>query len=431
MKQHEMQVIQENPQKVERAFMVGLQYPDTAPERVEELLTELQELIGTLDIAVTGSLTAKIMRPQPRYLIGSGKAQEIIDAAREAEADVIVFDDALSPSQQRNWEKLAGVAVIDRQEIILDIFGHRAHTKEAELQISLAREEYDLPRLKRLWTHLSRQRGGNTGTRGEGEQQIEVDARLVQQRIAKLRKQLAEVRLKREVQRKKRMKKPIPNAAIVGYTNAGKSSLLNTLTGASVLAEDKLFATLDPTIRRVVLPNQQELLLSDTVGFIRKLPHSLIEAFKATLEEAALADFIIEVIDVTSPQIDEHHRTTTEVLAELGAEQKFVITVFNKVDLVEDSYLIPRLRKRFGRPLFVSAATGEGMETLQQRLADELDRSLHLVELLIPHDRYDLVALLHRTSNVLAESSDENGIVIKASVPSTALKAVQAYTLVT
>ncbi len=386
-----MQEISEAPNRVERAFLVGINDPrENGGEPVAHMLDELEELLRTLSIGTVGRIEVALGQARPRYLVGSGKAREIVEAARQVEADVIVFDDALSPAQQRNWEKLADLTVVDRQEIILDIFAERASTKEAELQISLARATYELPRLKRRWTHLSRQRGmsGGMGLRGEGEQQIEVDARLVQQRIAQLHRQLEEVRRKRRVQRKRRLRRPIPNCAIVGYTNAGKSSLLNALTGAEVFIEDKLFATLDPTTRRLRLPNQQELLVSDTVGFIRKLPHLLVEAFKATLEEAMVADFIVEVIDITSPDLDEHHRTTLEVLQELESGEKRMVTVFNKVDLLDAPHLIPRLRRRFDRPVFVSAVSGRGIEELKQRLAEELSEELISLKLRIPHDRY-------------------------------------------
>lgn len=424
------QMVGDTQRMVERALLVGIQHPGETEAAVSELLDELAELADTLGVGVAGRMTAKIATPSPRFFTGSGKAEEVVARARELEADVIIFDDALTPSQQRNWEGLTpDISVIERQEVILDIFGQRAKTREAELQIALARAHYDLPRLKRRWTHLHRQRGaaGGHGMRGEGEQQIEVDARMVRRKISRLQQQLEEVRLKRDVQRRRRMKKPVPNCAIVGYTNAGKSSLLNALTGADVFAENKLFATLDPTIRRLVLDNQQELLLSDTVGFIRKLPHDLIEAFKATLEEAALADFLIEVIDVNSPRIDQHHATTCEVLGELGAADKPRLVVFNKCDLVDDDFLIPRLARRFDGALFISAQTGAGLDDLRARLAAELGRELNLLRLRIPAARYDLVALLHRTSHVHEEKADEEYILVTAAIPVQTLPSVREF----
>lgn len=431
-----LQIIRETPRMVEKALLVGIQHINESTEHTREMLDELTELTDTLGVGVIGQIIAKVNKPTPKFLTGSGKAEEILAHARDIDADVVVFDDNLSPAQQRNWESLStDIAIIDRQEVILDIFGQRAKTREAELQIALARAQYDLPRLKRRWTHLHRQRGaaGGHGMRGEGEQQLEVDARLVRRRIARLESQLDEVRKKRDIQRRKRMKRPVPNCAIVGYTNAGKSSLLNALTGADVFAEDKLFATLDPTIRRIILPNQQELLLSDTVGFIRKLPHGLIEAFKATLEEAALADFLIEVIDINSPAVDEHHQTTCEVLDELGGGDKTRIIVFNKIDLMTDDFRVGQLSRRFENAVFISAHSGEGLDQLQQRLADELGRFLDLTRLTVPIARYDIVALLHRSSQIFEETMDDSGecIHIEAAVPSQTLNAVKEFVIET
>lgn len=413
---------------VERAFLVGLRHPRVEPEAVEELLDELEELVTTLGVGVRGRMVAPVRKNQSRYLVGPGKAEEIVAAAKAARADVIVFDDPITPSQQRNWESLSKLAVIDRQEVILDIFHDRAQSREAELQVALARAEYDLPRLRRRWTHLHRQRGaaGGLGGRGEGEQQVEVDARLVRGRITNLEKRLREVRKQRGVQRKQRLRKPIPVGAIVGYTNAGKSSILNALTQADVLAEDKLFATLDPTVRRVALPNNQELLLSDTVGFIRKLPHQLVEAFKSTLEEVIQAEFLVEVLDISGRLVDEHHETTREVLRELGAWDKPVIRVYNKIDLV-DSLTVRRYRRKHPDAVFVTATNGMGLDELRQRLADELTRKLYEERYLIPHSRYDLVSLLHRTGDVLEEKHEDNGVNITARVSGAVLDAVSEF----
>ncbi len=419
LKKTDLYSVKENPRKVERALLVGIEFPDSDAGNAEELLDELADLSDTLGVFVVERKVVRIRKPQSRYLTGLGKAQEIVDLSRRCEADVIIFDDYLTPSQQRNWEALADVAVIDRQEVILDIFVSRAQTREATLQVALAQAKYELPRLKRLWTHLSRQRGtsGGMGLRGEGEQQIEVDARLVQSRISRLKTQLEEVRKQRQVQRSKRLKKPVPVAAIVGYTNAGKSSLLNALTKAKVLTENKLFATLDTTVRRITLPNRQEILLTDTVGFIRKLPHLLIDAFKATLEETALADFLVEVVDVRGAKVEEQLRTTREVLNEVGAKDKSMVTVFNKIDLVSDTFTIRRLKHRYPDALFISAKTGAGLQELLARLAAELDSTLRPVQLLIPHSRYDLIARLHRTSAIISEKHEEEGVRINALVP--------------
>jgi GTPase len=413
----------------ERAFLVGIQRAGAAPETCRELLAELEELCRTLGVCVIGSTMVRLRAPQPRYLVGSGKAHEIMTLAREAGADVLVFDDPLSPSQQRNWESLADLAVIDRQEVILDIFAARAQTREAALQVALARATYALPRLQRRWTHLHRQRGavGGQGMRGEGEQQLELDSRMVREQIMRLKEQIEEVKKHRRVQRSHRLKRPLPVAAIVGYTNAGKSSLLKALTGTDVFIEDKLFATLDATVRRLALANHQELLLVDTVGFIRKLPHLLVDAFKSTLEETLMADVLIEVIDVTSVALDEHRRTTRAVLEEIGAGAKPVIAALNKIDCIADDLTRRRLQRAHPDAIPISALTGEGLAQLAETLGRALDENLAEQDLLIPHDRYDLVALLRRRSAVVAESYEEGGVALRARVPPDLAAAVAAF----
>ena len=411
--------VREKPQKVERAFLIGIQSPDQTLEETEELLDELEELASTFGVSTVGKKVIKISKIQARFLCGTGKVKEVIEDCREVNADVIIFDEALTPSQQRNWEReTENILVIDRREVILDIFADRATTKEASLQIELARAEYDLPRLARAWTHLSRQRGA-ANMKGEGERQIELDRRMVRKRIQQLHQELTKVRKQRATQRKQRRKKPVPNAAIVGYTNAGKSSLLNLMTDSGVLADNKLFATLDPTTRKIHLNNKQELLLTDTVGFIRKLPHDLIEAFKATLEEAVLADFLVHVIDASSEDVEEHIRTTNEVLIELGADMKRTITVFNKIDMLESHIQLTRLRSIIPDSIFVSVKSGEGIDKLRKEMEDILEEDLFCTELNIPFDRYDIIALLHRTSHIIEEEYDGDRVNIKASVPAT------------
>jgi GTP-binding protein HflX len=342
----------------------------------------------------------KVQERNPRYLVGTGKAEEIFERAKQLNIDVIIFDNGLSPAQQRNWEALTGMAVIDREEVILEIFGRRARTKEARLQVDLARLEYSLPRLTRAWGHLSRQ-GGGVGGKGEGETQLETDRRLVRAQIDHLKSDLKLVRQRRATQRKQRERLPLPGAAIVGYTNVGKSALLKKLTGAQVLVEDKLFATLDTTTRRVILPSGQSLLLTDTVGFVRNLPHRLIEAFKATLEEAVLSDFLIHVLDASHPRVFDFYQTTIRVLGELGADEKRLITVLNKVDLVKDETTLHALRLHFPDGLFVSVHTGVGLKELLHRMADLLADRISKVELALPLERTDLLSLLHRTSLVI------------------------------
>jgi GTP-binding protein HflX len=401
---------------VSRALLVGVQTPDMTPGEGAELLGELKELVENLGLAVTRTTLVNLRdRRQPKFLVGSGKAAELIAQAKADGADLIVFDEELSPAQQRNWEEESGLAVIDRQEVILEIFADRAQTREAVLQVALARMEYSLPRLTRAWTHLSRQRGkGAMG--GEGETQLEQDRRIVRDRIAHLKAELARVIQQREVQRRKRMRVPVPGVAIVGYTNAGKSSLLNKLTGASVLAVDKLFATLDPTTRQFTLPDGRTLLATDTVGFIRRLPHRLIEAFKATLEEVVVSDFIIHVLDAANPNVEHHFATTTEVLDELGAAEKPTITVFNKVDAT-DAKTLALLRAHYPKALFISVNTGEGLDRLLARCA-ELAIDDHLAtELLIPHHRYDVVAKLHEMGTVRTQETRDDGVLVAGRFP--------------
>ncbi len=398
----------DKPAQLERAFLVGVQTADMKEGEAAELVGELKELVENLRITVTRTELVNLRRATPALLLGSGKAQEIVDLAKADGADVIVFDEALSPAQQRNWEELSGLAVIDRQEVILEIFADRAHTREAILQVALARMEYSLPRLTRAWTHLSRQRGkGAMG--GEGETQLEQDRRIVRDRIAHLKQELAGVVKQRDVQRRKRQRVPVPTCAIVGYTNAGKSTLLNTLTGAQVLAADKLFATLDPTTRQLVLRGNQKLLVTDTVGFIRRLPHGLVEAFKATLEEVIVADFLVHVLDVTNPHFEEHHATTLAVLAELGAANQTIITVFNKVDAAT-APMRQRARRLVPDALFVSALTREGLDQLEARCLELIAEAHAATELLVPHARYDVIARLHATGHVQSEEQLDEGV---------------------
>jgi GTPase len=407
--------IKQKPKQAEKALLVSVYTGAAQKEESESLLIELNSLVDTLGIPVLDSLLVRVQEPNPRYFVGSGKAEEIFEHAKQLEADVIVFDNELSPAQQRNWEAMTGLAVIDREEVILDIFAQRAQTKEARLQVDLARMEYSLPRLTRAWRHLSRQ-GGGLGGKGEGETQLETDRRLIRTHIDRLKGDLELVRLRRATQRKQRERLPLPNAAIVGYTNVGKSALLKKLTGAQVLVEDKLFATLDTTTRRVDLPSGQGLLLTDTVGFVRNLPHRLIEAFKATLEEAVLSDFLIHVLDASHPRVYDFYQTTIRVLGELGADAKRMITVLNKVDLIADESTLHALRLHFPDGTFVSVRSGEGLKELRHRMADLLADRVSKVELALPINRTDLLSLLHRTSNVLSASYENSHVIVVASV---------------
>ena len=377
-----------------------------------EHLEELEELVANLEIGVVDKLVVPLKAPLIEYYVGSGKAEEIEERRRRLDADCLIFDTPLSPSQQRNWEKLTHCCVIDREEVILDIFARRATTREAVLQVELARLRYTLPRLTRAWTHLSRQRGGVTGARGQGETQIETDRRLLKRRIASLETELTELHRQRATGRKRRERTGIPHAAIVGYTNVGKSSLLRRLSGAEIMVADQLFATLDPTTRRITLPSRQEILLTDTVGFVRKLPHSLVEAFKSTLEEAVLADFLILVLDISSPQLEAQWETTLSVLKELGAEEKNILVVFNKIDRVDlerERMLLARTRMLFPDSVYLSTLTGEGMDEFLKRLSALAGSRSRVLRVLLPPSQGQLAALAHAKGNVLESNYRENG----------------------
>lgn len=409
---------------VERAFLIGVYFDRADEERAQSLLEELMELVTTLGIGIVGKQCIFVRNRNKRYLTGTGKAEEMIDEALSLESDCIIFDNELSPSQQRTWEEDSNITVLDREEVILDIFKMRAQTKEARLQVELARMQYSLPRLARMWTHLDRQGGGGGGggkgaARGEGEQQIEVDRRLARKRIDRIKSELEDVRRNRETQRKQRSDEGIGQASIVGYTNAGKSSLLNAMAGADVLAEDKLFATLDPTTRRIELPDGQPLLITDTVGFVRNLPHRLVEAFKATLEEAILADFLVHVLDASSQEIFSFYETTVSVLRELGAADKPTVLVLNKMDLVaDDEERVQELKAHFGEDaVFLSVATGEGMDALIGKMSDLMVDRVARLKLRIPQARQDVIALLHREAKILSTDYEGNDVLLTSIVP--------------
>ena len=399
---------------LQRALLIGVVLPKTQDLDHDESLKELEELAVNLGYKVQETLLVKVRKPQARFLTGPGKAQEIIDLAKSLKCGSILFDEPLLPSQQRNWESTSELNVIDRQEIILDIFADRAQTREAVLQVELARLQYELPRMKRLWTHLDRQRGGGAVQRGEGEAQIEIDQRLIRKRIAKVKGELKQVEKRRGIQRKQRMKVPVPSVAIVGYTNAGKSTLLNSLTGSDILAADKLFATLDPTSRKLTLPSGRIIVGTDTVGFVNRLPHRLIQAFKATLEEALVADFLVHVLDGSSPAVETHLKTTLEVLEELGAEDKPRITVFNKTDLVQEPVRLRQLGTVVPDALSISCKTGEGIDGLLTRIDEALRKSPVLSELVVPYEHYELIAQLHQLGCIQEEKNLDNGIRILA-----------------
>jgi GTP-binding protein HflX len=411
-----MQEVKQNPKFIETACVVGVYLDKTEKAHAADLLDELAQLVVTLGVEVVERKLIHVRQMKARLLMGSGKAQELKDFVRGQGIDAIIFDNELTPAQQRNWESFSKSCVVDRQEVIIDIFARRAQTREARLQIDLARLQYSLPRLKRAWTHLGKQAGG-IGARGEGETQLELDRRMVRDKIVRLKAEIKQVRKNRATQRKSRQRVPMPHAAIVGYTNAGKSSLLRRLTGADVLIEDKLFATLDTTTRKLELPNRQTLLITDTVGFIRRLPHQLVDAFKATLEEAVEADFLIHVLDAGQENPLEIHQTTTEVLNELGAGEKETLTLLNKIETVTDLIQRQVLKKEFPDALPISVHTGEGIEDLHFALSDILSRKTGTMELSIPQSRADIIARLHREANVLNVDYEGDNALILAVVP--------------
>jgi len=413
--------IREKPKACEKALLIGVLFDKREEEEAASLLDELRELVETLGIPIAESMLVYARESNARYLTGQGKAKELMDKAKDLGCDVIIFDNSLAPMQQRAWESEGGITVIDREEVILDIFAMRARTAEARLQVELARQQYALPRLARMWGHLDRQGGGGGSgsagaARGEGEAQIEVDRRLARKRIDVLKAQIEEVKKQRLTQRKERQRVPVPQAAIVGYTNAGKSTLLNALTGSDVLAEDKLFATLDPTTRKVQLPDGQQLLLTDTVGFIRALPHRLVESFKATLEEAIVADFLVHVLDASQARVFQFYQTTMKVLEELGAHEKKMLVVLNKVDLLTPAQKFS-LAQHFNKPVLVSLKTGEGVDILLQRLSEMmLDKTVRL-HLRLPQSEFGLMSLIHTQGKLLHQEYEENDVLLDVVVP--------------
>jgi GTPase len=416
--------IKEKPKMVERALLVGAYFDRRQADDARDLLRELKELVETLGIGVLAEECVYVREHNPRYLTGSGKAEELMEQARQLNCDCIIFDNELSPAQQRAWEQESKLLVIDRHEVILDIFNMRARTREARLQVELARLEYSLPRLARMWGHLDRQgaSGGSSGgsggaARGVGEAQLEIDRRLAYKRIDKVKAELEEVRRTRDTMRKERAKGSVPHIAIVGYTNAGKSSLLNRLTGADVLAENKLFATLDTTTRRLELPDGQDVLVTDTVGFVRSLPHDLVQSFRATLEETLSADFLVHVLDASDVRHPQFHKTTLEVLRELGAGDKRMILVLNKMDLVTDPAIRLEIITMFPDAILVSTITGEGIDTLLHRLHSMLLDRVCRLHVLLPMSRMDLVNIAHTEGKVLSEKYTEHGVELQAVLP--------------
>ena len=396
----------------ERVLLIGVRTGEA--DDTDSSLDELEELVKTAGALTVGRVIQNREAVHPTTYIGKGKIDEVRALAAETDASGVVCDDELSPVQLRELEDELQMKVMDRTLVILDIFAGRATTSEGKIQVELAQLKYRLTRLTGLGRSLSRL-GGGIGTRGPGEKKLEMDRRLIRDRIAQLNRELKEVKRHREVTRTKREKQSVPVAAIVGYTNAGKSTLLNTLTDAGVLEEDKLFATLDPTTRSLTLPGRQEILLTDTVGFIRKLPHHLIEAFKSTLEEAKYADIILHVVDASNPQMDVHMHVVYETLRELGVKDKKIITLFNKQDARTENGILRDFKA--DRTLPISARTGQGLDELKELLGELLRENKVYVERILSYANAGLVNLIRGKGELLSEAYEEDGIHVKAYVP--------------
>ena len=404
-------------QRTERVFLIGAEFKSRSAWEVRDSLDELTELAVTAGAEVVGDGTQRLNSPVSGTFIGSGKADEFAKQCRRQDVDTVIFDDDLSPAQSRNLEKVFECKVLDRTVLILDIFARRARTREGKLQVELAQLQHLLPRLTRYWTHLSRQTGGIGMRGGEGESQLESDRRRVQERIDKIRIELEQVRRQRATQRSGRQRHLWPLASIVGYTNAGKSTLLNALTGAEALAEDKLFATLDPTTRRLQLPTNQNVLLTDTVGFIRKLPHRLVEAFKATLEEVVQADLLLHVVDASHPLAGEQIRAVNTVLEEIGAAGKPTLMVFNKTDRLGNGEAVARFQEQFPNGVAVSATTRRGFPALLAELGSQLRPAREFLELKVPHTEAAVIARLHAVGQVVERDYNGRTARFKARIP--------------
>src|SRR3990167_5438081 len=404
-----------------KVFLVVVYPSGKESKECVEHLEELASLASTYGFETKRMISCPIKEFTAATYIGKGKAEEIGRMVADEEIDVVIFDDEISPNQQKNLEEIIQKPVLDRTELILEVFAAHAETKEAMLQIELAKVKYQLPRLKRMWTHLSRQRtgggGGGGALRGEGEKQIEVDKRLLKERVNVLEKEIKVIKGQREIVRKGRLRQNIPTFAIVGYTNAGKSTLLNALTGAEVLVEDKLFATLDPTARKYMLPNRQNIVLIDTVGFIRKLPHGLVKAFRSTLEESAYTDILLHVVDASHPLALAQAETTIKVLEEIGVKDKPIITVLNKVDQCTSDELLLQLRIKYPNTVRISAKNKTGFTELTDLMIQEIQNLRKVVHLRIPQSHYVLASELMREGRVIFSDYEGNDILLEVEVP--------------
>jgi GTPase len=419
----------------EKAYLVAVEWKEIPHGRyvpgdwpVEESLAELERLADTAGLEVTGSATQKLDRPHPATFIGAGKAEEIASEAHDRDADVVIFDDELAPRHQRELEKVFGktVKVLDRTGLILDIFAQHAHTREGALQVELAQYEYRLPRLTQTWTDraLTRQAGGraggNTGgvgLRGPGETKLEIDRFAIRQRISQIKRELETVRAYRARQRQQRRREGFPTIALVGYTNAGKSTLLNTLSGSTVYAADQLFATLDPTTRRITLPGGTVVLVTDTVGFIQKLPTHLIAAFRATLEEVLEADLLVHLIDVSHPNAVDQSRSVYATLKEIGAGDLPIVNALNKIDRFQNPEAACAALCDLDDTVAISALTGQGFDDLLASIEEVLEAEMPRIKVVIPFERGDLVSLFHERGLIEKESHSVEGTYITGQIP--------------
>lgn len=409
----------------EKAVLVGVQLPGIQRWDVEDSLAELLQLAKTAGAHVVYTSLSSRPGPNAPFFIGSGKVEEIKQVCRVQKANLVIFDDELTPAQSRNLQNAMGLKVLDRTELILDIFSQRARTKEGQLQIEMAQLNYLLPRLAGAWTHLSRQEGG-IGARGPGEKQLEIDRRRVREKITRLKEELERVRQHRATQRKQRHRTEVPVVAIIGYTNAGKSTLMNAITHAGVLVEDKLFATLDPTTRKVTLPNKRQFFLTDTVGFIHKLPHTLVDAFKATLEEVTHADLLLHVVDASNPNVEAQVDAVAEVLKEIGAGERPVLHVLNKIDLCtgEAGNKVPRDLEGSVR---ISAKDGTGLADLVKAIEETFNAFLVPVRLIVPQSEPRTIAQILSHGHVLDMRYANNKIYFNVELPATMLHEFQQY----
>ncbi len=400
----------------ERAILVTVtQFGKDEPD-LDGRIEEFKTLASSCGAVIAGSEICRIKEVKPDLFIGKGKAEEIALKVAELKAGTVIFNNDLSPSQQKNLSEKFNAKTIDRTQLILDVFARRATSLEGKVQVELAQLMYLLPRLSRLWLHFSKQAGG-IGTKGPGEQQLEEDRRKVRERISRLKKELKEITSQRQLRRSRREKFSMLSAALVGYTNSGKSTLFNAITSAEVKTKDQFFSTLDPTVRKKVLSNNQIVLFSDTVGFLNDLPHHLIESFKATLEEVVEADVLFHVVDMNDERMDEKTGAVIQVLNDIGVADKPSFTVLNKSDLVPDGPGKERIKRKFDRPIVVSALKKEGLSAIDDLLTDYMRKDMEEMEIVLPHKHYSAAAIIRERGEVLSELYREDGLYIKARVP--------------